>query len=173
MKNMDSEKMKLNSHLSIGNAAKGHHYWIGKANNGIEYFAGQTFTTQKKGRLKNIALYPEMIIGKTDATLSFFELDAGTQAWKEKKAEQTILLDNKAEKSWINFPLENILLDEKKKYGFKISCNSGGMMAIAECGWQLPNPYPGGEEWIGSSEEPAGKFHSRFGIAFIADIVYN
>ncbi len=43
-------------------------------------------------------------------------------------------------------------------------------MAIAECNWSIKDPYPEGEQWVGSSKNPQGNFHRNFDLAFLAEI---
>ncbi|MGI8951971.1 MAG: hypothetical protein ACR2FN_10350 [Chitinophagaceae bacterium] len=167
-------KTSINAkHTTIGNSQGGHHYWVGLCGNGIDYYAGQTFKTPEKGILKKIQIFPEMIVGETDALISVFEFDEKQRSWKEKKAESRLLLDKTMENKWIEFEMNNVMLDNEKNYAFKISCNHGGMMAIAECSWKQIDPYPDGIEWIGSSENPEGRFHPNFDLAFIAEIENN
>ncbi len=163
-----------NSHIAvIGNTQTGHHYWIGRCADGSEHYAGQTFKSYKAGQLKNIRIFAEMIVGKTDALLSVFEFDPDTREWKEKKGECVLSLDKTYEKQWVSFDMQNIPVDNRKHYAFKISCNHGGMMAIGECSWKQQDPYPDGEEWIASSINPKGKFHRNFDLSFVAEIAYN
>ena len=157
----------------IGNPQTGHHYWVGLCANGIDYFAGQTFKPRKQGKLRNISIYPEVIVGETDALVSVYEFSEADRTWKEKKAECHLMLDKKMEHQWVSFDMNDVDLEHNKQYAFKISCNHGGMMAIAECSWKQPDPYPDGEEWIGSSENPEGNFHPRFDLAFKAEIASN
>ncbi len=161
-----------NSISTIGITQTGHHYWVGLCANGIDYFAGQTFKTTKNGTLKTIRILPEVIYGETDALLSVFEMDE-KHTWKEKKGECHLMLDKKMEKQWVGFEMNDVILENNKEYGFKISCNHGGMMAIAECSWKNQDPYPDGVQWIGSSENPEGNFHPRWDLAFTADIEAN
>ncbi|MEP6513193.1 MAG: hypothetical protein ABJA79_04960 [Parafilimonas sp.] len=156
--------------LVIGNARKGHHYWIGYMGDGIDHFAGQTFKIHRPGILKTISIFPEMIVGETDALLSVFEFNEAGHEWKEKKTEKHLMLDKSMQNQWIRFDINDMMLDDKKQYAFKISCNHGGMMAIAEGPWAEKDPYPDGQEWIGSSANPAGNFHRNFDLAFAAEI---
>ncbi len=169
MKNPSMYNMQ-NNVTSIGNTQTGHHFWIGRFSNGIDYFAGQTFKPPKNGSLKSIRIFPEMIVGETDALVSVFEFDEQTHEWKDKKGECHLMLDNKMEKKWVSFDMNNISLEGSKQYAFKISCNHDGVMAIAECDWQQKNIYKDGEQWIGSSENPKGRFHRNFDLAFIAEL---
>lgn len=169
MKNPSSYNLPKNI-SSIGNTQTSHHYWIGRFNNGINYYAGQTFKTPRNGNLKSIRIFPEMIVGETDALLTLFEFDEQTHQWKEQKAECHVLLNNSSERKWVSFDMNNIALETSKQYGFKISCNHNGTMALAECGWKHKNPYKDGEQWIGSSENPSGNFHRNFDLTFIAEV---
>ncbi|HEX8677714.1 MAG TPA: hypothetical protein VF700_10870, partial [Segetibacter sp.] len=56
-------------------------------------------------------------------------------------------------------------------YAFKLSCKGPGMMAIAECPWNITNPYAEGVEWVGSSFFKEGNFNKDFDLAFEAEIV--
>lgn len=153
----------------VGNTKTGHYYWVGHCSNGIDYYTGQTFKTHRTGSLKNIRIFPEMIVGETDALLSVYEFDERNHAWKDKKAEKHLMLNKSMQQQWIQFDM-NIILENTKQYAFKISCNHGGMMAIAECNWQEKDPYPDGEQWVGSSKNPSGCFYRNFDIAFAAEI---
>jgi hypothetical protein len=172
MKNMpqNSQPDKATSQVTkVGNSTTGHYYWVGHCHNGVHYYAGQTFKASRRGILRNIGIFPEMIVGETDAALEVYEFDEKNRAFAEKKAEKRLVLNKSMEQKWIKFPLD-LQLENNRKYVFKISCNHGGMMAIAECSWRELNPYPDGEQWLGSSENPAGSFHPNFDIAFIAEI---
>ena len=166
MQNADLNKAGL---TTIGNTETGHFYWVGKGNNNIEHFAGQTFTTNRNGALKSIRIFPEMIVGETDALLSVHNFDAASHTWKEQKAESRKMLNKQMEKQWVQFDM-HVELDANQQYAFKISCNHGGMMAIAECKWDAQQPNLMGEQWVASSTEPEGHFHKHFGFAFVAEI---
>jgi hypothetical protein len=171
--NLNSNIVKKTAMTTIGITQTGHHYWVGLCANGIDYFAGQTFKAKRNGALKTISIFPEVIYGETDARLSVFEMDEKSHEWKEKKAECHLMLDKRMEKQWVGFDMSGVQLENNKQYGFKISCNHGGMMAIAECSWKNQDPYPDGVQWIGSSENPEGNFHPRWDLAFTADIEGN
>jgi hypothetical protein len=156
--------------VSVGNNSIGPYYWVGHCMNGIEYYAGQTFTCTTNGTLKRIKLYPSIVFGETDARLSLYAFDGGSHAWKEVKAEVKQHVNKSMEGHWISFELPAVPVEKGSKLGFKLSCNSGGMLAIAECPWSTFNPYPDGEEWIGSSEAMEGNFHKDFDLAFEAQI---
>ena len=47
MKNPSSANLTNNVN-HFGNTQTGHHYWIGRFKNGIDYYAGQTFKIPKK-----------------------------------------------------------------------------------------------------------------------------
>ncbi len=154
----------------IGNLKTGHHFWIGKMNDGIEYVTGQTFKSTINGKLNCIKLYPEMIVGETDAFLSVFEFEEETHQWKKQVTENTIMLNPTQQGQWISFDTNNISMEAGKQYGFKISCNHGGIMAIAEGPLSEGVAYTDGEQWIGNSQNPGGKFYPHFDLAFIAEI---
>ncbi len=163
----------MNSHQStktIGLTEVGPYYWIGKCNNGIEYFAGQTFTINHPGVLKSIKLHPVFVTGSTDIILKLYELQKEQKEWKNVNSESSVFVDKNKEGQWIEFKMNNIVVDAYKKYGFKISCKNGGMIAISENPWNVLDPYSGGEEWVGSSQKPEGSFHKDFDLAFEAVI---
>ncbi len=74
------------------------------------------------------------------------------------------------EGQWIDFQLPRLEVYKNGSYGFKLSCNSGGLLAIAECPWNIFNPYSEGEEWTGSSQSIEGNFHKDFDLAFEGEI---
>jgi len=154
----------------IGTKQKGPYYWVGHGDNGIEYFIGQTFKSSKSGYLKNIQVFMEMIVGQTGACLSLYEFDKPAYCFAAEKGSCYVPLSQQMENQWVSFEMHNLYLDAQKQYAFKINCNSAGMLAIAECTWQAGNPYPDGEEWIGSSVDPNGVFHPHLGLAFLAEI---
>ncbi len=170
MKQVTKNKSEI---YTIGNSQTGHYYWIGNGTDGIDHFVGQTFKTGREGKLQTISIYPEMIFGQTDAVLSVFEFDEKLHTWKEKKSECRLMLNKEMAQKWISFDMKQIHLYPERQYAFKVNCNHGGMMAIAECSWKFNDPYPDGEQWVGSSENPAGNFHRNFDIAFIAEIKTN
>lgn len=172
MKNLSTYKT-MNKITTIGNTQTGHHYWVGHVSQEKECFAGQTFKSPQVGALKSISIFPEIIVGEAEVVLSVYEFDTATYEWKEKKAESQLQLNNTMEKQWVCFELTNIVLDNSKQYAFKISCNNGGMMAIAESHWKEKNIYKDGEQWIASSENPKGAFHRNFDLSFIASIENN
>jgi len=156
---------------AIGNKEIGHHYWVGHCNNGIDYYAGQTFKSSRSGKLRSIQVFPALVFGEGEAHIDVYEFDEATHTWQEKKAECTQHIDKHNEGKWMDFPLHDIVLEAGKQYAFKISCNSGSMMAIAECPWNQADPYKDGEEWVGSSKETEGRFHPDFDLAFTAQVV--
>ena len=156
--------------ISIGNTQRGHHFWIGKCDNNTDFYAGQTFKIPRSGSLKTISILPELIVGETDATLSVYEFDEQQHAFKDKKTECKLQLHKSDENKWIQFHFNNVHLDNSRSYAFKISCNHNGIMAIAECNWSIKDPYPEGEQWVGSSKNPQGNFHRNFDLAFLAEI---
>lgn len=170
---MKTPSTVLENSSVIGNTKKGHHYWVGKLNNGIDYFAGQTFKCNKPGLLKSISIYSEMIVGETHANLCVFEFAEQNHQWNTKMVEHKLNLNTSNKHQWITFDMQNMVMDSNKQYGFKLSCNHGGMMAIAEGPWDEKDPYPDGEQWIGSSENPDGKFYRKFDLAFVAEIQHN
>lgn len=155
---------------SIGNVETGPYYWVGHCANNVDYYIGQTFKTKQSGLLKQISLFPALVYGNTEAKLTVFEFDELTHEWQEQKAEVKASVTKAMEGQWITFKLDNVKVDANKQYAFKLSCNSGGMLAVAENPWHTANPYNEGEEWIGSSENPVGNFHKDFDVAFKADI---
>lgn len=155
---------------SIGLQDIGPYYWIGKCKNGIEYFAGQTFTTYHKAVLKTIKLHPVFVVGFTDMILNLYELNNDKKEWKIVAKETSVFVDKTVEGQWIEFFINDVPLDTSKKYGFKVSCKNGGMIAISENPWNVLDPYKGGEEWVGSSVKPDGVFQKDFDLAFEAII---
>ena len=157
--------------VSFGYKEIGPYYWVGQCSNGVDYYCGQTFTVPADGLLKRIKLFPSIVYGEANATLSLYEFDNQTHTWRQKTAEARMHVSKPMEGNWINFELPaGLIVNKNKSYGFKISCNKGGMLAIAECPWSLTNPYPDGEEWIGSSQAVEGNFHRDFDLAFEAEI---
>lgn len=156
---------------AVGVKQVGPHYWIGNTGDGTEYYAGQTFKAGRAGRLRSIQVFASAVIGDGDAHIDVFEFDEATHTWKEKKAECTQHIDVNNEGKWMEFPLHDVVLEPNKHYAFKISCNSGSKMAVAECPWHLRDAYKDGEEWTGSSVKKDGKFHHHFDLAFVAEIV--
>ncbi len=167
----NTKRLAMEQVTAIGTKNIGPHYWVGHCRNGVDYYAGQTFKTLKEGRLKSIQLFPTIVYGEGDAHIDVFEFDESIHEWKEKKAECTRHIDKHNEGEWMEFPLHDVVLEPNKQYAFKISCNSGSMMAVAECPWHLKDAYRDGEEWTGSSEMQSGKFHHDFDLAFVAEIV--
>jgi len=148
----------------------GPYYWVGHCENGISYYAGQTFVTPESGILKRISLFPSIVYGNTDATLSIYEFDRTNHTWRQKCAEAKKHISKSMEGQWLNFDLPLLQVNRNGSYAFRLSCNSGGMLAIAECPWSTPNPYKEGEEWIASSQTPEGNFHKDFDLAFEGEI---
>lgn len=162
--------MKAHHSIVIGNRNIGHYYWIGHCSNGMQYSAGQTFKSAVKGRLKNISVFPEMILGEGDASISLYEFDEQTHSWKHKLAETHLNVGKKHANQWLYFDMGNIVIDNKKHYAFKVNCNHSSMMAIGENHWSEKDPYPDGEEWTASSHNKDGRFHRNFDLAFTAEI---
>ncbi len=61
------------SAISFGKKEIVPYYWVGRCQNGVDYFAGQTFVTPESGILKRISLFPSFDYGNTDATLAVFD----------------------------------------------------------------------------------------------------
>lgn len=156
---------------TIGVPETGPHYWVGDAGNGVEYYAGQTFKPNREGKLKSIQVFAAAVVGDGYACIDVFEFDDSTRTWKEKKDECTAHIHREIEGKWMYFPLHDVVLEPNKKYAFKISCNHGSKMAVAECPWEKGDMYQDGEEWTGSSEKKDGRFHHDFDLAFVAEIV--
>ena len=148
----------------------GPHYWVGRCNNGTEYYAGQSFKIPVSGILNNIKLFDSHIHGLPEATLCIYAFDAIHHTWKEKKAECKISITPSMENQWIAFVFSPLIVSKNEYYGFKLECCGGGMMAIAECPWNNCNPYADGKEWIGSSLGVNGKFQEDFDFAFEGEI---
>lgn len=161
---------KNTSVISFGIKEVGPHYWIGNSNNGIDYYAGQTFTAPVQGLLKSIKLFTSIVTGYVDATLTIYEFNGTTYTWKQKRAETTKSIDKNMESQWIEFELPDLEVNKNEGYGFKLSCKGPGMIAIAECPWCVTNPYPEGVEWVGSSSLQEGNFHKDFDLAFEGEI---
>lgn len=162
-----------NNHPSViafGFKKIGPYYWVGNCSNGIEYYAGQTFKAPANGILKRIKIFSSVVSDSTIATLGLYEFDAGSYAWKEKRAETTKHITKAEEEQWIDFELPDVVVNKGETYAFKVSCKGPGMVAIAECPWNIPNPYPEGEEWTGTSALSEGNFNKDFDLAFEAEI---
>jgi hypothetical protein len=168
---MEQQNSYRSAATKIGAKETGPHYWIGDTGSGVEYYAGQTFRAGSPGKLKSIQVFASAVIGDGDAHIDVYEFDEANHIWKEKKAECTQHIDAHNEGSWLQFPLHDVVLEPNKQYAFKISCNSGSKMAVAECPWKRGDLYKDGEEWTGSSEMKDGKFHHDFDLAFVAEIV--
>jgi hypothetical protein len=170
MQNFQSSYQTNSSTIPFGLKEIGPYYWVGHCDNGINYYAGQTFVAPETGLLKKISLFPSIVYGTTDATLALYEFDNINHTWKQKRAETHRLISKAMEGNWVDFELPNLRVDKNRCYAFRLSCNSGGMVAIAECPWSTPNPYADGEEWIASSQSPDGNFHKDFDLAFQGEI---
>ena len=156
--------------VTFGNTQLGPYYWVGNCKNGINYYAGQTFKTPAEGVLKGIKVFSSIIHGTAEATLSIYEFDAVNHTWKEKRGETIKRITKALENQWINFDLSGIEVKQGAHYGFKITCDGDGMVAIAECPWKISNPYKDGLEWVGSSYMKEGKFQEDFDFAFEGEI---
>lgn len=156
--------------IAFGFKEIGPYYWVGNCNNGVDYYAGQTFRAPAQGILKSIKLYSSVVYGSTDATLSLYEFDETNFAWKEKRAETTRYITKEQESQWVEFYLPEVEVKKDGYYAFKLSCKGSGMMAIAECPWNITNPYAEGVEWVGSSYLQEGNFHKDFDLAFEGEI---
>ncbi len=157
---------KRPSMLAVGSKQIGPYYWVGHNKNGIDYYAGQTFKSPTSGKISTIKLFTSMVYGETEAKLSIYEFDSASHQWKNKKGEVKTFVNKNMEGNWIAFDLKDIDVKNGAEYAFKISCNNGGMLAIAESPWHTFNQYADGEEWIGSSESEKGNFYNDFDLAF-------
>lgn len=156
--------------IVFGNQNAGHHYWIGLLSNGYDYFAGQTFTSPADGTLKSIRIYPQMIVGNTGVKINVYRFDKENQQCREKLAETRINVDASKANSWVSFSDLNLDVEKNKKYMFKLSCDRGNMVALAECGWGNATSNVEGEQWVGNSENTDGHFHRGFGLSFLAEM---
>lgn len=156
--------------IAFGFKEIGPYYWVGNCKNGIDYYAGQTFRAPAYGTLKRIRLFSSVVYGSADATLSLYEFDATNFTWKEKRAEATKLITKAQESQWIEFDLKDVEVKKDRYYAFKLCCTGAGMLAIAECPWNITNPYAEGVEWIGSSSTKEGNFNKDFDLAFEGEI---
>ncbi|MEX6688708.1 hypothetical protein QTN47_14470 [Danxiaibacter flavus] len=157
-------------HYDVGNEINGHFYWVGHCSNGIHYSAGQTFNIKQPGRLRAIKLFSEMVTAHTDASITLFEFDERNHVWQKPLLEKHVKVDHSTDGQWLEFNMDGIVLDAHRQYGFKISCNNGGMIAIGEGSWTEKDPYPDGEEWTGSSENASGSFYRNHDLTFLATI---
>lgn len=155
--------------IAVGFKEIGPYYWVGNCKN-VDYYAGQTFRAPAQGILKSIKLFSSVVYGSTDATLSLYEFDPINFTWKEKRAEITKYITKANESQWINFDLPDVEVKKDGYYAFKLSCKGSGMLAIAECPWNITNPYAEGVEWVGSSSRQEGNFNKDFDLAFEAEI---
>jgi hypothetical protein len=156
--------------FDVGNKINGHFYWVGHCSNGITYSVGQTFNVKKRGKLRNIKLYSEMVTGKTEVYLTLFEFNEQQHLWDKPMAETHVQVDHSNNAQWLEFDMKGILLDASQQYGFKINCNNGGMIAVGEGDWKEKDPYPDGEEWTGSSENMPGVFYRNHDLTFLASV---
>lgn len=156
--------------IAFGFKEIGPYYWVGHCKNGVDYYAGQTFRAPAYGLLKSIELFSSVVYGSADATLSVYEFDAINFTWKKKRAETTKSITKAQESQWIKFNLPDVEVDKDKYYAFKICCTGAGMLAIAECPWNITNPYAEGVEWMGSSFLQEGNFNKDFDLAFEGEI---
>lgn len=156
--------------IAFGFKEIGPYYWVGNCKNGVDYYAGQTFRAPAQGVLKSIKLFSSVVSGSTDATLSLYEFDAINFIWKEKRAETTKYITKANESQWIEFELPDVEVRKDVYYAFKLCCKGAGMLAIAECPWNITNPYAEGVEWVGSSYLKEGNFNKDFDLAFEAEI---
>jgi hypothetical protein len=165
-----SSPKKHTAIVSFGHTEIGPHYWVGDCKkNGIQYYAGQTFRTPASGFLKSIKLYSSIVNGSANATLSIYKFDDVSYEWKDKMAEASIFITEAMESQWIEFELPQFHVNKDGNYGFKLTCEEG-MLAIAECPWNITNPYSEGVEWVASSRLREGNFHEDFDIAFEGEI---
>jgi hypothetical protein len=155
--------------IAFGVKEIGPYYWVGTCKNGIDYFAGQTFQAPASGLLKRIRLFSSIVYGSSDATLSIYAFDNTNHTFKQKQSETTKRITKGHENLWIDFDLPNLLVDKDTHYAFKLQCK-GGMLAVAECPWNTPNPYAEGVQWTGSSLATEGSFHQDFDFAFEGEI---
>ena len=152
--------------IIIGNNNTGNIYWVG-INNGIDFFAGQTFKSPGSGNLQHVSLFPSLIIGNPVLQLSLHEFDEATHTWRDKRAECELTITKSMEGAWFKFNLNNTALQVNAHYGFKLRCKSG-LIAIAETPWNFKDIF--GEEWTASSASEKGNFHHDFNLAFQAEI---
>lgn len=151
--------------VAFGFKEIGPYYWVGNSSNGVDYYAGQTFRAPVQGILKSIKLFSSVVYGSADATLSLYEFDELNFTWKEKRAETTKYITKAQESQWIEFDLPDVEVKKDGHYAFKLCCKGAGMVGIAECPWNITNPYAEGVEWVGSSLQE-GNFHKDFDLAF-------
>ena len=156
--------------VAFGFKEIGPHYWVGNCKNGIDYYAGQTFRAPAHGLLKSIKLFSSVVYGSADATLSLYDFDAVNFTWEKKRAESKKSITKAQESQWIEFSLPGIEVSKDKHYAFKLCCTGEGMLAIAECPWNITNPYAEGVEWVGSSSLREGNFNKDFDLAFEGEI---
>lgn len=157
--------------IRFGSTEIGMYYWVGNCGNGVEYYAGQTFKAPANGMLRTIKLFPTMVYGNTSATLQVYEFDVVSHTWQQHCGTTECAVTKDMEGQWISFNLDGLQVNKNGSYAFRLSCNDGGMLAIAECPWNIANPYSEGEEWIGSSQKTDGTFHKDFDLAFEAEIL--
>jgi hypothetical protein len=110
------------------------------------------------------------VYGDSQAQLGLYNFDCINHIWKEKIAEAETYVTKAMEEQWISFEIPEMVVKKDSSYAFRLSCKGSGMLAIAECPWTVMNPYPDGEEWIGSSIKQEGYFHKDFDLAFEAQI---
>lgn len=159
-----------NAIVAFGLNQIGPYYWVGNCKNGIDYYAGQTFRAPATGLLKRIRLFSSVVYGASNATLSVYSFDSTTHTFKLKQSEATKHVTKAHENQWIDFDLQDLQVNKDEQYAFKLQCSGGGMLAIAEGPWTLPNPYTEGVEWTGSSLAREGCFHKDFDLAFQGEI---
>lgn len=156
--------------IKVGSTEIGIYYWVGLCDNGVDYYAGQTFKAPADGVLSRIKLFPSMVYGDTHATLKLFEFDEQAQTWREQRGHTECSVTKAMEGQWVNFELNGLTVNKNKHYAFKLSCNNGGMLAIAESPWRKDSVAEG-TQWIGSSQKKEGVFHRDFSLAFQAEIL--
>jgi len=152
--------------IAFGTKDIGPYYWVGNSENGIHYFAGQSFQAPATGVLKRILLFSPIVHRPCSATLHIYEFDNSTNTFQKQLSQATKDITREDENKWIDFNLEDVMVNKNDFYAFKIYCDGPGMFAIAECPWITTNPYPEGIQWTGTSTTPDGIFHKDFDFAF-------
>ena len=156
--------------IAFGVKEIGPYYWIGSGNTCVRYYAGQTFKIPATGTLKKIKLFFSIVSGDPNTTLSIYSFDNFNYTFLEKFTEVKLAITKADENRWIDFNIPELPVKKDAYFAFKLSCNETGMLAIAECPWNIQNPYRDGVQWTGSSLNEAGSFSNDFDFAFEGEI---
>jgi hypothetical protein len=143
--------------------------WIGRMNSGPDHLAGQTFNCPEDGSLNKIEVYSVAVSHPGKIVLTLHKFDKQTRTWGEVLSTSEITVDERDQESWMQFPLQAVLVRKDNTYGFRIN-SPDTLIALGEAAWPNKYPFEYGIEWNANNIENRDHYYRYFSLAFKVEV---